>query len=527
MAFADGSPLFHRDVEKMDRQDDNAAMQLFSADTLKYLADHHPEYLREIIYLFIFGELIDAYQNRSMCHADRVKLVLRARYFLDSWNSLLDLSEYPQSVYFLSRVAVDITRFIIEGYLSLLFIHRDHLNGLFPLFPWLHSSEACEHVFGEARHIVKDFTMLDFLYMIPKLRVKLRAAVLNAKTSNPKDRAAGYSHTYFDATGLDILALSTFPDDDTINDIALEAAEEAASLIALLGLHPHSYIEVMIPRRRCYQALPPDSISSAQELQDLIERAEDDTVSRTRAQAEELLTLTSAALALSAEDMINIHSLPDSDQTPEILDEIVAEEQASIQAAVDKLPALSITEICGAVIKQFRLLVGCARELWIVVTRKRRKERSLHQQLIRKFHEALKEDSEQGKATGTGLERTARWRASAPGGRGGNVPGSQPTLSAAGNSQNAAATATALAKKAWQSPIFLASAAIKRKDVFSKAKVPNLPDIIAARVTMLRPICIGDYGVILTARGLMVGHIFGMHSKGGSAITLSEPTTAR
>jgi hypothetical protein len=93
MAFADGSPLFHRDVEKMDRQDDNAAMQLFSADTLKYLADHHPEYLREIIYLFIFGELIDAYQNRSMCHADRVKLVLRARYFLDSWNSLLDLSE--------------------------------------------------------------------------------------------------------------------------------------------------------------------------------------------------------------------------------------------------------------------------------------------------------------------------------------------------------------------------------------------------------------------------------------------------
>ncbi|KAJ7827971.1 hypothetical protein B0H14DRAFT_3719732 [Mycena olivaceomarginata] len=557
MAFADGSPLFHRDVEKMDRQDDNAAIRLFSADTLKYLADHHPEYLGEIIYLFIFGELIDAYQNRSMCHADRVKLVLRARYFLDSWSSLLDLSEYPQSVYFLSREAVDITRFIIEGYLSLLFIHRDHLNGLFPLFPWLHSSEACEHVFGEARRIVKDFTMLDFLYMIPKLRVKLRAAVLSAKISNPKDRAAGYSHTYFDATGLDILALSTFPDDDTINGIALEAAEEADSLIALLGLAPAQLhrgddpVPPMLPSIAAWY--PPttddcdaDSISSTQELQDLIEIAEDDAVSRTRAQAEELLTLTSAALALSADDMIKIHSLPDSDQTPEILDEIVAEEQASIQAAVDNLPALSIAEGSkplgqGSVTAQslnFDHLVDLRRRHQTIQAARgvrtrtvdsgnteKEKERSLRQQLIRKFHEALKEGSEQGKATGTGLERAARWRASAPGGRGGNVPGSQPNPSAAGNSQNAAATATALAKKGMQSPIFLACAAIKRKDVFSKAKVPNLPDIIAARVTMLRPICIGDYGVILTARGLMIGHIFGMHSKGGGKYGKHEPVT--
>ncbi|KAF8207331.1 hypothetical protein K438DRAFT_1962263 [Mycena galopus ATCC 62051] len=564
MAFADGSPLFRRDVEKMDRQDDNAATRLFSADTLKYLADHHPQYLGEIIYLFIFGELIDAYQNRSMCHADRVKLVLRARYFLDSWSSFLDLSEYPQSVYFLSREAVDIARFIIEGYLSLLFIHRDHLNGLFPLLPWLHSSEACEHVFGEARHIVKDFTMLDFLYMIPKLR----AAVLSAKTSNPKDRAAGYSHTYFDATGLDILALSTFPDDDTINDVALEAAEEADSLIALLGLAPAQLhrggnpASPMLPSIAAWY--PPtkddcdaDSISSAQELQDLIDKVEDDTVSRTRAQTEELLTLTSAALALSADDMIKIHSLPDSDQTPEILDEIVAEEQASIQAAVDNLPALSATEVSkplgqGSATAQslnFDHLVDLRRRHQTIQAARgvrtrtvdsgnaqKEKEQSLRQQLIRKFHEALKEDSEQGKATGTGLERAARWRASAPGGRGGNVPGSQPNRSVAGNSQNAAATATALAKKARQSSKFpfsscpyahplLIQAAIKRKDIFTKANVPNLPDIIAARVTMLRPICIGDYGVILTARGLMVGHIFGIHSKGGGKYGKHEPVT--
>jgi hypothetical protein len=318
MAFADGSPLFHRDVERPDRQDDNAANRLFSADTLKYLADHHPEYLGEIVYLFIFGELVDAYQNRAMCHADRVKLVLRARYFLDSWSTFLDVAQYNKSVYFLSREAVDIARIIIEGYLSLLYIHPDHITGLFPLLPWLHSSEACEHVFDESRRIVKDFTMLDFLYMIPKLRVKLQAAIRRAKSSDGKARAAGYTHTYFDKTGLDILALSTFPTDDDIDNIAVEAAEESDSLIVLLGLAPsqlHPGVTTMptLPSINTWydeaqsdEESETDSISEAQELQRLLDKAEDDTSFRTPQEARELLNLTSAALALSAEDMIKM-----------------------------------------------------------------------------------------------------------------------------------------------------------------------------------------------------------------------------
>jgi hypothetical protein len=50
---------------------------------------------------------------------------------------------------------------------------------------------------------------------------------------------------------------------------------------------------------------------------------------------------------------------------------------------------------------------------------------------------------------GTGLERSVRWRAPAPGGRAGVVLDSQPALAAAGSSANAALTATALAKKVW------------------------------------------------------------------------------
>jgi len=66
LAFEAGTPLYHRDVHKLDRQDDNAAVRLFSAAVIEFLAKQHPDYLGEIIYLFVFGELIDAYQNRAM-----------------------------------------------------------------------------------------------------------------------------------------------------------------------------------------------------------------------------------------------------------------------------------------------------------------------------------------------------------------------------------------------------------------------------------------------------------------------------
>ena len=220
-----GTPLFSRDVTKLDRQDDNAAVRLFSADVLKYLADHHPDYIGEIVYLFVFGELIDAYQNRSMEHSERIKLVLRARYFLDSWEAFLTTCGYRKDHYFISREANDILRIIIEGLIGLVIIHRDHLSEPAPLLLYLHSSEACEHVFGEARHVVKDFTFLDFIYMIPKLRIKLHEAVLRGKSSSAKARASGYSHTYFDHEGLDLVALSTYPTDAEIKVLAEQAAQ--------------------------------------------------------------------------------------------------------------------------------------------------------------------------------------------------------------------------------------------------------------------------------------------------------------
>ena len=236
VASGEGSPLFNRDVVKLDQQDDNAAVHLFSADFLQYLSSHHPNYIGEIVYLFVFGELVDAYQNRSIAHSECLKMVLRARYFLDSWETYLVVCGYRKDHYFLSREAVDIARIIIEGFIALIIIHRDHIPEPTALLPWLHSSETCEHVFGEARHVVKDFTFLDFIYMIPKLRIKLYHSALHGKSSDSKARAVGYSHTYFDHEGLDLLALSTYPTDKEIQSLAQDAAQEANSLIALLGV---------------------------------------------------------------------------------------------------------------------------------------------------------------------------------------------------------------------------------------------------------------------------------------------------
>jgi len=87
IAFEDG-PLYNRDVEKLDRQDDAAATRLGSADTLQWLADHYPQLLGPIVYLFIFYELIDAYQSRTMKHIERAQLALRALFFMEEQNLL-------------------------------------------------------------------------------------------------------------------------------------------------------------------------------------------------------------------------------------------------------------------------------------------------------------------------------------------------------------------------------------------------------------------------------------------------------
>jgi hypothetical protein len=237
IAFEKGT-LYQRDVEKVDRQDDNAATRLLSGHTVNWLKKRLPQALGMVVYLFVFGELVDAYQNRQITLLARATMALRALFFLEMWERFLAAAKYPKSQHFLSPAAADITRTSVRGLLQLIIIYRDHVPGGTPLFPWLLTTEVCEHVFGICRQMVKDFNMLDFQYMVPKLFIQLPEAVLTKRCSDGKARASGYNHTYADTRGIDLQNLSTYPTDAQIGVAGERAHGEAESLWALLGIAP-------------------------------------------------------------------------------------------------------------------------------------------------------------------------------------------------------------------------------------------------------------------------------------------------
>ena len=233
------SPLHKRDVERLDRQDDRAAERLFSSATLAYTINHLEKLsLGLTVYLFVFGDLVDAYQSRNISHTERVVMVLRAKFFKDLWKAFLCEGGYPEQRYFISRDADSIVDTLVSGLLGLIFIHRDNLDQpSFPLMPWTHGSESNEHVFGLMRSLISDFTMLDVLRMVPKLTVRLQAACRSRHQQFGKT-AAGYSHTYFQHDDAPPHSFTQFPSDQTIDSLAKVAYDEATYLWSLLGYDP-------------------------------------------------------------------------------------------------------------------------------------------------------------------------------------------------------------------------------------------------------------------------------------------------
>ncbi|KAJ3927784.1 MAG: hypothetical protein NXY57DRAFT_903259 [Lentinula lateritia] len=240
IAFKNG-PIYKRDVVKLDRQDDNAAARLFSASTVDWLSSEmhrSEENIGLLVYIFVFGELVDAFQSRTASLIDRVRMVLRAYFFLDLWEQFLDAAGYPKTKYFLSRESLDIIHINIRGFFQMLFIHRDHLPRQYALFLHLLGTSICEHVFGFSRLIDPDFTMYSWYVLKPKITLMLRNAILCQQSKDGKARASGYNHSYLDRHGINIIALSSFPSDADINEGSKAGWADAVSLFALLGSTP-------------------------------------------------------------------------------------------------------------------------------------------------------------------------------------------------------------------------------------------------------------------------------------------------
>ncbi|KAJ6632173.1 hypothetical protein B0H10DRAFT_2206574 [Mycena sp. CBHHK59/15] len=443
------------------------------------------DYIWEIVYFFIFGELVDSYQSREISHTERIKLALRARYFLDAWANYLDAVGYKHSQYFLSREAVDIARFLIEGIISLILVHRDEVPGGIPLLPWYHSSEPCEHTFGVSRDIVKDFTFLDFIFMAPKLRVTMREAVLSGKTSHANATAAGYSHTYFDAIGADLAALAVYPSNEDIQTAAQQAAAESDSLVALLGITPNqlhkkpgAHLQPTLPSigswlddndesesEEDFDNDDPSATSEAEQLQAIIDMYEHPDAPMLSAKDDQkIMSLTCASIAVTTDEQMRINKFSHVDEEEE--EEILGDEhtrQAAQCCRTSKSRSDAVKTESGE---------------------------STRRQILRQFHDILKEH-DQTRGAGTAVERQVRW--------------SSNPKPVAGNSANAAAAAVVVASKA----------ATRRKKLFNDAKVPRLELMATAGLTHFKKLAIDDFGIVWTESGLRVAKVVAMYSKGG------------
>ncbi|KAJ7191853.1 hypothetical protein GGX14DRAFT_596768 [Mycena pura] len=226
---ATNSPLYEKDIVGYDKQDDNAANRLFSSAALLKLTENANEYMGLIIYLYVFGEMADAYESRTMNHKQRAKAVIGARVFLATWKASLQKMGYSLARYYISHAADKIFHTLIDGLLGLMIIHRDHLPSDIPLLPWKHASMGNEHIFAGLRDILEDFSLVQAINALPRLRATMTHAkqALFAKASFKKVRD-GYS-------------LCDLEEDKVINfvdegEIYGEVIEENHTLWALLHL---------------------------------------------------------------------------------------------------------------------------------------------------------------------------------------------------------------------------------------------------------------------------------------------------
>ncbi|KAI0067574.1 hypothetical protein BV25DRAFT_1876116 [Artomyces pyxidatus] len=238
--FADHplGPLFRRDVDRVDKQDDRAAARLLSAEALDFNLRFHPEYTSLSVYLFIMGELVDAWQNRNISHVERAKMAMRTRFTLMAWRThVVQHPDYRTDVQFISRESFDIFVTLCDSLIELIIAYRKFYPS-YPFLPWLHSTEVCEHIFGILRQLKADFTYADMLYLEPKLSVLLMGAFQNLSPQEQVNEVAeGYHHTYFNVRGLDLAKLMIWPSDEELATASNEAVRDVQLLLATVGIN--------------------------------------------------------------------------------------------------------------------------------------------------------------------------------------------------------------------------------------------------------------------------------------------------
>ncbi|EIW63281.1 uncharacterized protein TRAVEDRAFT_161459 [Trametes versicolor FP-101664 SS1] len=242
------SPLFRRDVEKVDKQDDRAAARLFSAESLDVVLRYHSEFRALAVYLYALGELVDAWENRQISHVERARMVMSTRFFLMAWRTHIVLHPaYSTNVQFISRESFDIFIMLCDSLLSLIVVYRQYFP-YHPLMPWLHSTTPCEHIFGIIRTLKKDFNFADLLYLESKLRTLLLGAFDRlTPLDRANERAAGYYHSYFDSTSVDADNLRQWPSEIELQEASRAAFLDAEQLLESVQLNARKLLQQYKP----------------------------------------------------------------------------------------------------------------------------------------------------------------------------------------------------------------------------------------------------------------------------------------
>ncbi|KAH9945584.1 hypothetical protein B0H21DRAFT_709290 [Amylocystis lapponica] len=310
------APLFHRDVEKVDKQDDRAAARLFSGHALSHHLSIFPRRIGLSIYLFVLGELFDAWQNRHLVHLERAKMVMRARFFLMAWRSHIEKHpDYALHIQFISRESYDIFLTLCDSLISLTIIYRKYYT-TYPLLPWLHSTEPCEHIFGVLRQLKKDFSYVDMLYLEPKLRTLLMGAFGDLTAEQQENQTAGgYYHSYFVAKDLDLHALAQWPSDAELQDASAMALQEAEQLMSALGIDAISmlnkYRAPHLSTRKSKVKTSVSSVKGPQTLSDILALYANVTF-KAHQDEEKFEACEMALVADSVDQTLKIDALPDS-----------------------------------------------------------------------------------------------------------------------------------------------------------------------------------------------------------------------
>ncbi|KAK6992640.1 hypothetical protein R3P38DRAFT_3430332 [Favolaschia claudopus] len=541
LAIQPDSPMYARDWRNRDRMDDNAAARLTSADTLQQAARDPANNLGLVVYLFVFGDLVDAYQSRTISHHERAKIAIRARLFLQTWRAYLAKAGCSEARHFISKEAFDICEIIINGILGLIVIHRDHLGDKScPLLPWFIASEPNEHSFSGLRLFSKDFALHEAICFLPKIRAQMQSAVLSRLTATDfKKQASGYAHTYFTKDDIDFSLLAQYPSDAELG-IAYEIAmEENNCLWSLLGIHPNDISNAPDPKVGLRAQPAPDPAheafyldgdtvasdaqdiarSAAEQLQEVVDSLKS-VPNISRAGDNELDACVIASVTLAMEELATIADLPVSN--PERFAEIQTEiaqfmntqptafinllegmastalaqsSEETFTPASRPLTDISSTELASLVqirrehqTREERMGVRTYKGSGTYKNPKTGEEKPLteRQLLAQKMQAIIGRDQEKGSSTG--LNRTVRWTGSAV---------------KTGNAANAELAATGRAKEAVK----------RRRDVCKALKC--ISRVAEAGVSSSSPLGAGLYGFVMVGSEIFLARVVTMYSKNG------------